>query len=142
MAIKRNTDSVLICNPLNHDRLETIQAVLMSLAGQEGCDGEPYDQMMDAANHIENLERKLDRIYAANKTTCGVALLYQKVSPEQTVNKVICYLGTKHEGEDAYDLKAKAERYFAHHPEHNVENYGFSIVAWSVTEKAGTEVDR
>ena len=37
-----------------------IQTVLRDLAGQDGCDGEPYDQMMEAADYIDALERRLD----------------------------------------------------------------------------------
>jgi hypothetical protein len=37
--------------------MQTIPAVLSILASQEGCDGEPYDQMIEAAEYIEYLEK-------------------------------------------------------------------------------------
>jgi hypothetical protein len=45
-------------NPLT-SKDEKITSVLRSLASQENCDGEPYDQMHDAANHIDHLTRAL-----------------------------------------------------------------------------------
>jgi hypothetical protein len=47
-----------ITNPLTGN-MEPIQSVLYSLSGQEGCDGEPYDQMYLAAEHIDLLEVQL-----------------------------------------------------------------------------------
>ena len=49
----------LIVHPLHPEGSPPvhISAVLRSLASQEGCDGEPYDQMMQAADYIEDLER-------------------------------------------------------------------------------------
>jgi hypothetical protein len=47
-----------IKNPLTGND-EPIPAVLQSLAGQEGCDGEPYDQMVAAADYIKWLEKLL-----------------------------------------------------------------------------------
>lgn len=44
-----------IINPLTNKK-ELIQSVLRSLASQENCDGEPYDQMVLAANYIDELE--------------------------------------------------------------------------------------
>ncbi len=44
-----------ILNPLTGN-MEPIQSVLYSLSGQEGCDGEPYDQMYAAAEYIDLLE--------------------------------------------------------------------------------------
>lgn len=48
-----------IINPLN-GRKEKIQTVLYSLAAQENCDGEPYDQMQLAADYISKLEKELE----------------------------------------------------------------------------------
>lgn len=39
-----------------------IQTVLRDLAGQDGCDGEPYDQMMEAAEYIDALEAEVDAV--------------------------------------------------------------------------------
>jgi hypothetical protein len=51
----------VIVNPLT-GRYEPISSVLAQLASQENCDGEPYDQMMDAAEYIEELVQELDYI--------------------------------------------------------------------------------
>jgi hypothetical protein len=48
-----------VINPLTN-RDEPARAVLRSMAGQEDCDGEPYDQMQEAADHIQRLEECLD----------------------------------------------------------------------------------
>ena len=37
-----------------------ITGVLIRLASQENCDGEPYDQMMEAARYIKELEAIVD----------------------------------------------------------------------------------
>lgn len=64
-----------IKNPLSpSSRWEAISTVLRALAGQEGCDGEPYDQMMEAAEELDRLDaevRLLDR-WADHRSTCGV----------------------------------------------------------------------
>lgn len=39
--------------------MEHISAVLNCLAAQENCDGEPYDQMVEASKYICELEGKL-----------------------------------------------------------------------------------
>ena len=39
-----------------------IQTVLRDLAGQDGCDGEPYDQMMEAADYIDALEKRVEEM--------------------------------------------------------------------------------
>jgi len=44
-----------IKNPLTGN-VERVQSVLRSLASQEGCDGDPYDQMTHAADYIDRLE--------------------------------------------------------------------------------------
>lgn len=47
-------------NPLSTTgKDEKITTVLRALASQENCDGEPYDQMMDAAQHIDALTEAL-----------------------------------------------------------------------------------
>lgn len=48
-----------IKHPLKWNELYPIQTVLMDLASQENCDGEPYDQMMEASEYISELEGKL-----------------------------------------------------------------------------------
>ena len=45
-------------NPLTN-KDEKITSVLRSLVSQENCDGEPYDQMMAAAQHIDALNEAL-----------------------------------------------------------------------------------
>jgi len=48
---------MMVVDPLSSTgKLVPIQEVLRSLAAQEGCDGEPYDQMMQAADRIDDLE--------------------------------------------------------------------------------------
>jgi len=42
-----------IVNPLT-DKKENISSVLYSLASQNGCDGEPYDQIQVTADYINN----------------------------------------------------------------------------------------
>lgn len=37
-----------------------IQYVLRDLANQELCDGDPYDQMIQAADYIDDLEARLE----------------------------------------------------------------------------------
>lgn len=49
-----------IVNPLSVKKSkEPIQTVLRVLAGQNNCDGEPYDQMQIAAEYIDRLERTI-----------------------------------------------------------------------------------
>ena len=53
----------LIHHPLRvKDIPAPIQTVLRDLAGQDGCDGEPYDQMMEAADYIDELEREVEAV--------------------------------------------------------------------------------
>lgn len=40
--------------------MHPIQYVLRDLASQEHCDGEPYDQMVQAADYIDDLETRLE----------------------------------------------------------------------------------
>jgi len=47
-------------NPLSvSNKPQPIAGVLYILASQEGCDGEPYDQMCEAADYIRHLEAQL-----------------------------------------------------------------------------------
>ena len=43
-------------------KLYPIHVVLMDLASQENCDGEPYDQMVIASDYIKFLEKENDRL--------------------------------------------------------------------------------
>ena len=45
-----------IKHPLKWNELYPIQTVLMDLASQENCDGEPYDQIAITAQYIDQLE--------------------------------------------------------------------------------------
>lgn len=47
-----------IRNPLT-GRMEHISVVLNMLASQENCDGDPYDQMVEAALYIAKLEARV-----------------------------------------------------------------------------------
>lgn len=50
-----------IINPLSPKKTkEHISTVLHALAGQNGCDGEPYDQMQIAADYILILEKQIE----------------------------------------------------------------------------------
>lgn len=42
-----------------------IRTRLRDLASQEGCDGEPYDTMQEAAEYIERIELELGELYGA-----------------------------------------------------------------------------
>ena len=64
-----------IINPLTGNE-ESIVSVLRSLAGQDGCDGEPYDQMQIAAEYIEQLELKVKTLKSNIIVTKG-GLLYK-----------------------------------------------------------------
>lgn len=48
-----------IYHPLTGSDAPIVQ-VLRDLASQENCYGEPYDQMNQAANYIENVQRKFE----------------------------------------------------------------------------------
>ena len=66
-AASGNTNLTL--NPLTQ-KFEPIQAVLMSVAGQEGNGGEEYNLMMRAAVWITELERRIARAkIALNEAT-------------------------------------------------------------------------
>ena len=56
-----NLSDGTVTNPIavNGTR-QPIAAVLRILASGEGCDGEPYDQMVQAADYIEHLEQKVE----------------------------------------------------------------------------------
>ena len=52
-----------IINPLSpNGTKEDIKTVLRVLAGQGGCDGEPYDQMQAAADYIAELEETVEKL--------------------------------------------------------------------------------
>lgn len=53
-----NFKQKIIGHPLT-GRDASIQQVLRDLASQEGCDGEPYDECIEAARYIDELEYKL-----------------------------------------------------------------------------------
>lgn len=46
---------------------EDIKTVLYALAGQGGCDGEPYDQIQQAADYIAELEKQIAELEKDNK---------------------------------------------------------------------------
>lgn len=45
-----------------YKKLYPIQTVLRDLASQEGCDGEPYDAMIFAAQEIDRLHKTLEKM--------------------------------------------------------------------------------
>jgi hypothetical protein len=48
---------LLVKHPLSaSNSFYPIQQVLRDLAAQENCDGDPYDQMIQAADYIDELE--------------------------------------------------------------------------------------
>ena len=52
-----------IVNPLSPSLAEEdIKTVLYALAGQGGCDGEPYDQIQQAADYIAELEALVEKL--------------------------------------------------------------------------------
>ena len=52
-----------IANPLSvRGTKEPIASVLFVIAGQNGCDGHPYDQMQEAGLYIEELEAEIIRL--------------------------------------------------------------------------------
>lgn len=51
----------------HRDQMVEISTVLSDLASQEGCDGEPYDEMMEAAEYITELEEKISIMEKALK---------------------------------------------------------------------------
>lgn len=67
-----------IKHPLKWNELYPIQVVLQDLASQEGCDGEPYDQIMEASEYISELEKKLEEIVEIvdNHEQCAIASLW------------------------------------------------------------------
>lgn len=59
-----------IINPLSpNGTKEDIKTVLRVLAGQGGCDGEPYDQMQAAADYIAELEETVEKLKACGNCT-------------------------------------------------------------------------
>lgn len=77
-------------NPLT-DREAPIQQVLNDLAAQENCDGEPYDQCIQAAEYINTLEHQLrlannviDKVIPSDMNQRQLIASYKKFSqPEQ-----------------------------------------------------------
>lgn len=54
-----------IINPLSPtENIEPIQTVLRALAGQDNCDGEPYDQIQIAADYIDTVETEIAALRA------------------------------------------------------------------------------
>lgn len=51
--------ALAVCrNPLSFSKTpQPIESVLRILASQEGCDGQPYDQMLQAADYIDHLKQ-------------------------------------------------------------------------------------
>ena len=65
----------LIKHPLRvRDIPAPIQTVLRDLAGQDGCDGDPYDQMMEAADYIDFLEKRVEEM----SKHCGLLWAHQR----------------------------------------------------------------
>lgn len=61
-----------IINPLSPNNIEEdIKTVLYALAGQGGCDGEPYDQMQVAADYIAELEAQVEKLKAGNRKSAN-----------------------------------------------------------------------
>lgn len=80
-------------NPLSGQK-ESIQATLRSLAGQENCDGEPYDQMMQAAEYIDKLEKLLKSV----ETTHPEVVENEWLRPKMNGYKMeCCDCGLRHE---------------------------------------------
>lgn len=71
-----------IKHPLKWNELYPIQTVLMDLASQENCDGEPYDQMMEASEYISELEGKLKIVLEIIEESS----IFD--TPEDTYNKI------------------------------------------------------
>ena len=53
-----------IRNPLTGRRSDIV-VVLTMLCAQDGCDGEPYDQMMEAAEYISDLRGHISELREA-----------------------------------------------------------------------------
>ena len=62
---------------------------------------------------------------------CAVALLFQQQVGKGTVQKVRCCFVEHRSGDDEYDHRAKAERYFRNHKEMSGELEGFHVCAWN-----------
>ncbi len=55
-------------NPISHfGKPVPIQSVLRILAGQEGCNGHPWDQMIQAADYIDFLQQNAEHIHPESK---------------------------------------------------------------------------
>lgn len=61
-----------IDNPIGFKR-QHISTVLAQLAAQENCDGEPYDQMILAAQYIVKLERRIEDLESGLESLIYIA---------------------------------------------------------------------
>jgi hypothetical protein len=78
------TDPALCRNPNSHsDQLFPIQSVLRIMAGQEGCDGPPWDQMIQAAYYIDILERERDDVRCSDSPMQSGARSFQIIADAQ-----------------------------------------------------------
>lgn len=66
-----------------------IQTVLRDLASQEGCDGEPYDAMVFAADLIDALQREIDALRAVSVEDVAAALWREQVVDTGTPKSVL-----------------------------------------------------
>ena len=67
---------------------------------------------------------------------CAAGFLYQKQDSTTLHNRIRSCLIPCHDGDDEYDLKARAERYFSEHEEISKGIEGFSLVAWTFAVEA------
>ena len=92
-----------IVNPLSPSLAEEdIKTVLYALAGQGGCDGEPYDQIQAAADYIAELEAECRNSYNTGITVGEKERLRlggRILELEATVEKLKCCGNCKHEPE-------------------------------------------
>ncbi len=81
-----------ITHPLHpFDPKYPISSVLNDLAAQENCDGEPYDQMVEAADYIDELEsiihEQANIIPELEKTIIGLRMKEKRLTPKQKKKK-------------------------------------------------------
>jgi len=90
--------------------MSDIATVLRSLASQENCDGEPYDEMMQAADYIRELQAKL----AAAEADAAAQREKVRVMRE-TLEQLLAYVETGYgdfgsdEGAQAHEALATTE---------------------------------
>lgn len=77
-----------IRNPLTGSRSDIV-IVLAMLCAQDGCDGEPYDQMMEAAEYISDLRSEnqalreaLEAVVRGHEWLANIADLQNMPRPE------------------------------------------------------------